>query len=222
MSREQILKLLKVAIITTAILLIFEILFSIDKINEFFNSWITSSKGWVVYLIVWVIMFLQVTILNIPAYVVLSACVGIGMQTLSVTYILVVLSAYMCGCVLAYWFGRWFGVKAVRWCAGSQEDFEKWCKVINEKGKWWYLVSVVLPVFPDDLLCIVVGSVKFNFWFYFTANLIGRGIGLVTMLLVLEFIGLTSSEFPYMIIVWGVALLSEIVAYFAVKRKKIK
>lgn len=220
MSREQILKLLKVAIITTAILLIFEILFSIDKINEFFNSWITSSKGWVVYLIVWIIMFLQVTILNIPAYVVLSACVGIGMQTLSVTYILVVLSAYMCGCVLAYWFGRWFGVKAVRWCAGSQEDFDKWCKVINEKGKGWYLVSVVLPVFPDDLLCIVVGSVKFNFWFYFIANLIGRGIGLVTMLLVLEFIGLTSSEFPYMIIVWGVALLSEIVAYFVVKRKK--
>lgn len=220
MSKEQILKLLKVAIITTAILLVFEIVFSIDAVNEFFNSWIKSSKGWVVYLIVWVIMFLQVTILNIPAYVVLSACVGIGMQTLSVTYILVVLSAYMCGCVLAYWFGRCFGVKAVRWCAGSQEDFDKWCKVINEKGKWWYLASVVLPVFPDDLLCIVVGSVKFNFWFYFIANLIGRGIGLVTMLLVLEFIGLTSSEFPYMIIVWGVVLLGEIVDYFVVKRRK--
>lgn len=220
MNREQVLKLLKVAIITTAILLAFEIVFSIDAVNEFFGGLITNSKGWVVYLIVWVIMFLQVTVLNIPAYVVLSACVGIGMQTLSIIYILVVLSAYMCGCILAYWFGRWFGVKAVRWCAGSQEDFNKWCAVIDKKGKWWYLASVVFPVFPDDLLCIVVGSVRFNFWFYCLANLIGRGIGLVAMLLVLEFIGLAQGDFPFMIIVWGLALLGEIVAYFVVKRRK--
>lgn len=219
MNNSQVLKLLKVAIITTIVLLAFEIIFSIEAVNKFFEGLITNSKGWVVYLIVWVIMFLQVTVLNIPAYVILSACVGIGMKTLSATYILVVLSAYMSGCILAYWLGRWFGVRAVRWCAGNQEDFEKWCKVINKKGRWWYFASIVFPVFPDDLLCIVVGSVKFNFWFYCIANLVGRGIGLVTMLLVLEFIGLAESGFPFMIIVWGVALLGEIIAYFVIKRR---
>ena len=219
MNNSQVLKLLKVAIITTIVLLVFEIIFSIKAVNEFFEGLITNSKGWLVYLIVWVIMFLQVTVLNVPAYVILSACVGIGMQTLSVTYILVVLSAYMSGCILAYWLGRWFGAKAVRWCAGSQDDFDKWCKVINEKGKWWYFTSIVFPVFPDDLLCIVVGSVRFNFWFYCIANLVGRGVGLVTMLLVLEFIGLAESSFPFMIIVWGVALLGETIVYFVIKRR---
>ena len=219
MNNSQVLKLLKVAIITTIVLLMFEIIFSIKAVNEFFEGLITNSKGWLVYLIVWVIMFLQVTVLNVPAYVILSACVGIGMQTLSVTYILVVLSAYMSGCILAYWLGRWFGAKAVRWCAGSQDDFDKWCKIINEKGKWWYFASIVFPVFPDDLLCIVVGSVKFNFWFYCIANLVGRGVGLVTMLLVLEFIGLAESSFPFMIIVWGVALLGEMIACFVIKRR---
>ena len=101
MNYSQVINLLKVAIITTIVLLVFEIIFSIEAVNEFFEGLITNSKGWLVYLIVWVVMFLQVTVLNVPAYVILSACVGIGMRTLSATYILVVLSAYMSGCILA-------------------------------------------------------------------------------------------------------------------------
>ena len=68
-------------------------------------------------------------------------------------------------------------------------------------------------MFPDDLLCLVAGGVKFNFWFYTIANLIGRSIGLITMLLVLEFIGLAGGGFPFMIIVWAVALLAEVIIY---------
>jgi uncharacterized membrane protein YdjX (TVP38/TMEM64 family) len=164
-------------------------------------------------------MFLQVTILNIPAYIILSASVSIGINTLSITYILVVISAYMAGCILAYWLGRKFGTKAIKWCAGSEEDYNKWSNVINNKGKWFYLITVLLPMFPDDILCLVAGSVRFNFKFYVIANLIGRTIGLVTMLLAMKILGIGGGGFPFMIIVWAVALIGEFIGYILIKRR---
>lgn len=218
MKKEQVLKLLKVAIITTAIMLLCEIIFSFDAVNNWFSDLITNSKGWEVYVIIWLIMFLQVTILNIPAYIVLSASISVGIKALSWEFILTVLSAYMAGAILAYWLGRWFGKKAVKWCAGSEEDYNKWSSMLNTKGKWWYFLTVLFPCFPDDLLCIVAGAVKFKFWFYFFANLIGRGIGLITMILALNLVH-TGNNIPWLAILWGIALIGEIMAFIVVKKK---
>lgn len=219
MNKEQIYKILKVFVIATLLMLVFEIVFSLDVINDFFSNFITTANGVWVYLAIWLIMFLQVTILNIPAYVVLSASVSIGINTLSWEYLLTVITAYMSGCILAYWLGRWFGVKAVKWCAGSQEDFEKWRGFINTKGEWWYFLTILFPVFPDDLLCLVAGSINFKFGTYCLFNFVGRSIGLVAMLLVLKLIGIVGCGFPFMIIVWAVALVGEIVALIVIKKK---
>ena len=195
-----------------------EIIFSIPAINNWFASLVINAGTWA-YVVIWVIMFLQVTILNIPAYVILSASAAIGIETLSFKYIIVVLSAYMLGAMLAYFLGRKFGKGAVKWCAGSDEDYDKWSSFINNKGKWFYFGTVLLPFFPDDLLCLVCGATKMNFAFFSIANLIGRGIGLVTMLLTIKLIGFIGGGFPYMIIVWAVALIAEVIALIVIKRK---
>ena len=163
-------------------------------------------------------MFLQVTILNIPAYSVLAACTSIGMKTLDIVFISVVLSAYMVGCILAYWLGRWFGKRAVKWCAGSEEDYDKWSSVLNSKGKLWYFLTVLFPFFPDDILCLVAGAVKFNFGLYTIMNFVGRGIGLVTTILTLGLINKVSDGFPIMVIVWAVALIAELVGYIILSK----
>ena len=199
-------------------MLVFEIIFSIGPVNNWFGQLVVNSGKWA-YVVIWFIMFLQVTILNIPAYVILSASAAIGIETLSFKYIIVVLSAYMLGAMLAYLLGRKFGKRAVRWCAGSDEDYDKWSDFINNKGKWFYFGTVLLPFFPDDLLCLVCGATQMNFIFFSIANLIGRGIGLVTMLLVIKLLGFISSGFPFMIIVWAVALIAEVIALEIIKRK---
>lgn len=219
MNKQQLVKILKVAIVATAIILVFEGIFSIPAVNNWFASLITAAGNWA-YLVIWVIMFLQVTVLNIPAYVILSASVSIGINTLSVSYVLVVLSAYMFGAILAYWLGHKFGSKAVKWCAGSEEDFNKWSNIINTKGKIWYFLTILFPMFPDDLLCLVAGSVKMNFAFYTIANCIGRGIGLVAMLVFLKLVGSIGSNFPYMLIVWAVALIAELILLLVWSKKK--
>lgn len=221
MKKEQILKILDIAIILTGIILIVEIIFSIPAVNNWFSYLITSANGWIVYVVIWIIMFLQTTILNIPAYVVLSASVSVGINTLSFPYIIIVLSAYVSGCLLAYWIGYKFGKKAVKWCAGSEEDYEKWSLILNTKGKWWYFATVIFPFFPDDILCLVAGAVKFKFSFYLIANVVGRGIGLITTLLFLELLGSIGGGFPYMIIVWTVALAIEVISYIIISKKGV-
>lgn len=220
MKKEQVIKILKVAVITTFIMFACEVIFSLPAVNTFFTNLILNSNGVVAYAVIFAIMFLQVVALNIPAYVVLMASAKTGMDILSFPYISVVLSAYMLGCVVAYFIGRKFGIKAIKWCAGSDEDFTKWSNVLNSKGKWWYFASVILPIFPDDLLCIVAGSVKFNFKFYFFANLIGRGVGLIAMLLTLKLITIGTNSFPWMIIIWAVALIAEIITLKVLELKK--
>lgn len=219
MNKDQIMRLLKVGIVTTLILLVFEVIFSLDVINNFFLGLISGANGWLAYLFVWLIMFLQVTMLNIPAYSILAACTSIGMHTLDIVFITVVLSAYMAGAILAYWLGRWFGKRAIKWCAGSEEDYDKWSTLLNTKGKWLYFITVVFPFFPDDLLCLVAGAIRFNFSLFCGMNFIGRGIGLVTAILTLQLITKVSSGFPFMIIVWAVALLAEVIAYIIMNKR---
>lgn len=222
MKKEQILKFLKLGIYTTLFLIAIEIIFLIPAVDNFFNSWVQNSSGWALWLVLWILFFMQTNIINIPAVSLLQISVHSGLNVLSWQYILLVMSAYMSGCILSYWLGRWFGVKAVKWVAGDDEDFNKWCEFINKKGKIWYFLTVLLPIFPDDILCIIAGSVKLDFGFYTLANLIGRTIGLVTILVVLKYIGLASSSIPFMLILWCVALLVEIVALGVINKRVVK
>lgn len=219
MKKEQLFKLLSVAMIMTSMMVVFEGIFSIPGVTKFFSDAISKTNGTLVYLVIWTIMFLQTTILNVPAYVILSACVGVGINTLNFVYVMIVISAYMCGCVVSYWFGRKFGIKAVKWCAGDEEEYDKWSNILNQKGRWIYLLTVIFPLFPDDLLCIVAGAVKLNFVFYTIANLIGRTIGLITMLLTLNSITAVGGDFPLMLLVWSIALIVEFVLYLILRRR---
>ena len=222
MRKEQILKLLKVAAVTTAIMLLFEIIFSIPAVIGLFQNIIYNADATYVYIIIGIIMFLQVTILNIPAYVILSACSSIGLKLLDSTFICTVWVSYMFGCMFAYWLGKKFGKRAVKWCAGSEEDYYKWSEILNKKGKWLYAASVLLPLFPDDLLCLCAGAVNFNQSFYILANVVGRLIGLVAMILTLQVINIAGGGFPFMILVWAAALITEIILYILVKKDKVR
>ena len=222
MKKEQIIKFLKLGIYTTLFLIAIEIVFLIPAVDNFFKGWVEKSTGWVLWLVLWILFFLQTNLIQIPAVSLLQISVHSGIEVLSWQYILLVMSAYMGGCILSYWLGRWFGSKAVKWVAGSEEDFDKWSKFINEKGKIWYLLSVLLPVFPDDILCIIAGSLKMDFGFYTLANLIGRSMGLVTMLVVLKYIGIASSSIPFMLIVWCVGLVAEIITLIVLNKNTKK
>ena len=229
MSKIQIYNILKVSLIAVILMFAFELLFSFDSVTDAISNYIASMHGVVLYLIIYFIMVIQVCLIPIPVYVVVNACVLIDSMNLSLTstdgwiFIAVTMLAYMTGVALAYLLGRKFGSKAVRWCAGSDEDYQKWVRVFNNKGKWYYALTVLLPVFPDDILCIVAGGVKMNFLFFMIVNFICRFIGLIAMIYSLGFAqSLNEGGFPWTLLAWGVALFVNIVALIVLKIMKKK
>ena len=233
MNREQLYKILKTALIATVLMFVFELIFSIDAIILPIQSWVTNitNKFWL-YSAIWFIMWAQTCIIPIPAYIILNAAIvtrildptrgvfGIFTTSECWLFILIVISAYITGALCAYAIGRKWGKKAVLWCAGNEEDYNKWATILNSKGKWFYALTILLPVFPDDLLCLVAGAVKFNIKFFTIANLICRTIGLIFMIGALVIMqSANSGGIPWTVIGWGIAVLIEIIALIIMKRQ---
>lgn len=224
MTKLQVYNILKVSLVAVLFMFAFELLFSFDSITDAISNYIASMHGFVLYLIIYLIMVIQVCLIPIPVYVVVNACILIDSMNLSLTstdgwiFILVTMLAYMTGVALAYLLGRKFGSKAVKWCAGSEEDYQKWVNVFNNKGKWYYALTVLLPIFPDDILCIVAGGVKMDFTFFMIVNLICRFLGLITMIYSLGFAqSLNDGGFPWTLLAWGVALVLNVIALIVMK-----
>ena len=226
---EQWHKALRVIIICMAFMTISEAIFEIPVVKNFFGADLfTGQSGWMVYFVLWVVMFLQVAIIPIPALPILTACNQIpnlvgtsfklsglfSMQTLF--FVTFVTSATLMGAIAAYWLGRTFGKKAVIWVAGSEKDYKLWTKKLNGKmGKWVYTTTVLLPIFPDDLISLVIGSIKMNFSFYVIVNAICKVIGLYCMLIFMRIPGIDimfsqSVGFPWALMIYTSILLISI------------
>lgn len=226
MNKQQVYNILKISIIAVVFMVAFEILFYFDVITNSISDFIASINGWWVYLIIYLVMVVQVSVIPLPVYVVINAAIVIPSINLNLTslsgwiFILVTMLAYMTGVIISYFIGKKYGSKAVKWCAGSEEEYKKWVNVFNSKGKWYYALTVVLPIFPDDLLCIVVGSVKLNFGFYLLVNLVCRFIGLIFMIMSLQFVNsFNDTGFPFTLVGWSIILLILVIFTISLKIK---
>ena len=148
MNLQQIKKILKVMLVATILMFAFEILFAdFTGISNILSNWVASiEQKWILYLVIWIIMYVQVCFIPIPAYIVLNAAIvskvidpTLGVFKMFSTancwiFIAIVISAYMLGAMTAYFMGYKWGRKAVKWCAGSDDEYDKWANILNKKG----------------------------------------------------------------------------------------
>lgn len=119
------------------------------------------------------IQFLQVTFLPIPSTI--STLAGVLIYG-PLQAALLSLAGIMLGSVLAFWLGRAFGKKLVVFMVGK-ESCEKWTKFLSN-AKYSFFVMMLLPIFPDDVLCLVAGLTDMSWTFFVVTNLISRPIGI--------------------------------------------
>ena len=134
---------------------------------------ILSSAGFWSYAVFAVMQFLQVSIIPMPASV--STIVGVICFGPWIAFGISLL-AILLGSIVAYIFGRVFGSKIICWIVGKERG-EEFCKLLL-RGKWAFFVMMLLPLFPDDILCLVAGACGMNFRFFLVTNLITRTIGI--------------------------------------------
>lgn len=239
--KKQITKLLYAALVCIGLLLLVECLFQIPVINKIFDATAigntkTPITAWV---ILWLLMFAQVTIIPIPAMPIYVFCSGTNLVANGLTLIdlfslktcffcAFAVSACLAGSIVAYTLGKIGGGKAVKWIAGDDDDYNQWCKILNnKKGKVIYACTVLFPLFPDDVICLVVGAMRMDFKYFTIVNIIGKLIGAFCTLLFIRlpilsdfFMSSRGKGIPWSIIIYSSILLVLIIVT-AIWKKKI-
>ena len=175
---------------------------SVDKIQSF----ILELGFWGRFIFVF-LQFLQVTFIPIPSPVLIVAGSLIygpfQAGLLSVAGIIL-------GSALAFFLGRVFGKKLVAFMVG-EETQKKWTNFLSG-CKYTFVLMMLLPLFPDDVLCMVAGITDMKWSFFMTTQLIVRPI---SIFLVSYFS--SGQLIPYHgwgLIVWGVIIVVSVVLLY--------
>ncbi|MBL8103631.1 MAG: TVP38/TMEM64 family protein [Anaerolineales bacterium] len=123
-------------------------------------------------LVLIILLILQVFLAFIPGQALMVACgyiYGFGLGFLISWFGL--FAGGQAAFALARRYGRPF---AERWIA--PHILSKWDKAANGQGVGFYILSLVLPIFPNDAMCYVAGLGKIQSRRFTLANTLGRGL----------------------------------------------
>lgn len=79
------------------------------------------------------------------------------------------------GSVISFYLGRLFGTKLVLWIIGK-ERLDKYLKMMNGRENVVFFLTMLLPGFPDDIICMIAGITPMKFKFFSITLLITRTI----------------------------------------------
>ncbi len=145
----------------------------LEKINniEELRKFVKESGQWGV-LVLFGLTLLQVVVLPIPAAV--TILIGVLMYGPTVSFIVSTVGT-IGGSIICFLLGKFFGYKVVAWIIGDEKT-KKYADFINEKGKIPFIVMLLFPFFPDDILCMAAGLTKMTFKFFIVTVVLTRPI----------------------------------------------
>lgn len=145
----------------------------LEKINnvEELRKFVKESGQWGI-LVLFGLTLLQVVVLPIPAAV--TILIGVLMYGSTVSFIVSTLGT-IAGSIICFLLGKFFGYRVVAWIIGD-EKAKKYADFINEKGKIPFIVMLLFPFFPDDILCMTAGLTKMTFKFFIITVVLTRPV----------------------------------------------
>ena len=197
-----------IAIICYVLLMKFHILdtiSSVDGLKNFILS--TKEKGVFMYIL---IQTAQVIILPIPAAIICVVGSLIYGPWLGGLYCSI---GILIGSFISFFIGKTFGYKIVKWIAG-QENTDRYSEIISKRGGFFLALAFLLPMFPDDILCLIAGITNLKLKTFALVTTITRPIGVICMSLfgsgyLIPFSG-------WGIYVWSIILVLAVAAVFVI------
>ena len=156
-----------------------------------------------------ILQFLQVIVLPIPSIVSTMAGTALFGPFGATIYSLI---GVLLGSYFAFFLGRKLGYRAVSWMVGK-ESLDKWQKKLKGKDNVILTLMFFLPLFPDDILCVVAGLSTMSIPYFFWVITISRLIGIVGTCYSVDFIPLNTWWGSTLWIVFFIAML---LLFFAV------
>ena len=162
--------------------------------NDIFDDFISSWYGWVI------LIFLQVIITSLLCFVpgasmafilLIQAFFPRAWQAFILAYSGVILSSF-----LMYLIGRIGGYRICEKLLGK-EDCKKASDLLNHKGAVYFPLMMMFPIFPDDALVMIAGTLRMSMKWFMPAIFIGRGIGVCTIIFGLSIVPYDKFTTPF-------------------------
>ncbi len=97
------------------------------------------------------------------------------------TAFIIVFSGVVVSSTSMYLVGRFGGYRVCAWMLG-EKDCERATTLLRDKGSVFFPVMMLFPMFPDDALVMISGTLKMRLGWFFPSIIIGRGVGIATII----------------------------------------
>ena len=145
-----------------------------ELFEQFKNSW----YGWII------IILFQIGITSLLSFIPgVSMAFIILLETLFENqwhaFLIAFIGVMTCS-LMMYLLGVFGGYKLCKKLLG-EEDCERASNLLNKKGVIFFPLMMAFPAFPDDALVMIAGSLKMSLKWFIPSVVLGRGIGIVTI-----------------------------------------
>ena len=193
----MLLVLIALSFIALLLLESFAILYYEDGVQlnaDLFNSFKNSIHGTLI------VIALQVVITSVLSFIpgtsmafilLLQVLYQNPWQAFLISFSGVLLSSFM-----MYLIGRVGGYNICRKILGDK-DCEKASELLNNKGVIYFPIMMLFPMFPDDALIMIAGTLKMSLKWFIPSIVFCRGIGVATIIF-----GLASIPYDKFTSVW--------------------
>ncbi len=208
-----------VSVVTFLLLLAFNIIYVDDgmKFNvELFSAFKSTWYGWVIFILLQTVLCMLLCV--IPgasmAFILLSKTLyPIAWQSFLLSF-----SSVMVCSTAMYLVGRFGGYNLCVKFLG-EEDCEKSLGLLRDKGTVYFPLMMMFPIFPDDALVMIAGTLKMSLKWFIPSIIVGRGIGICTIVFGLSLVPFDkfTSIFHWILFILLCALLIFLVFFTAHK-----
>ena len=141
-------------VLTVAVYILYYATGLSEKFNDFdsIRSFILDSGVWGYAIFIGLTVF-QVVVLPIPEAV--TILLGVAIYGPTQSFILSVIGTVI-GAVISFFLGKVFGRRLCNWMFGK-ENTEKYARILGDKGRLPFIIMLLFPAFPDDMLCMIAG-----------------------------------------------------------------
>ncbi len=209
-----------ISVLSTFILSLFGVVYFEGtelRINqEMFDSFKTSWYGCIL------IVLIQVAVTSLLSFVPGASMAFIyllqEMYNNPPLAFLIAFSGVMLSSFMLYVLGRFGGYKLCERLLGK-DDCEKASDLLNNRGTIFFPIMMLFPVFPDDALTMVAGTLKMSLKWFVPSIVFGRGIGVATIIFGLGSIPFEKFTTPWHWIIFILICAVGIVAVFFAANK---
>lgn len=184
MNKKTVLKPILLLIILIAISIGCFFLFKalgITDINKL-QTIISGTGKWAVIVFILIRVVLTIFLCFIPACSMIFDLLAVALFGANLKCFAICFTSVFLASIVMDAIGRFGGSKIIIKLVGK-EDYNKAMNILRTKGLVYIPIAYLLPIFPDDSICMCSGALKTKWYVHYIEIILCRGIGCATVVL---------------------------------------